>query len=163
MANRSPEEIKIKSILRTIRPESTHTLVSNNLPLALGFSKILYETAIDCVPSYFDDEFAIRYSKMLYNGQLDISLINEVLPQIELIQSVNSHIYNNLIQATEEHLAFIAGYPNIGLIGFIKIFDLTHVMILSRDVKYYEYGATLVSNNFKEKKLGIYTPKVSTP
>ena len=158
-SGRLPEEFKIRSIETTDIPERTHTIESNNMPLALGFAKILYETAVDCVPSYFDDVLAIKFSQMLHSGEFDPSLQNEMQPDIELINEVNSNLYTNLIKAKDEHLVLIAGYPGIGLIGFIKIYDLTHVMILSRNQKYYGQGATLVSTNFKKKKLGIYIQK----
>lgn len=158
-SGRSPEEFKIRSIKTTDIPESSLTIESNNMPLALGFAKILYETAVDLVPTYYNDELAVKYSQMLYNGKFDLSLQSEIQPAPEIINEINSSLYNNLIQAKEEHLAFITGYPGIGLIGFIKVYNLTHVMILSRNQKYFGEGATLVSSNFKKKRLAIYVPK----
>lgn len=116
--------------------------------------KIAYESAVSCLPGYFDDPLAKVYSKMLCTNefQLDFRQFfnpgNEVSTQIGMV--LNKY-------AVLEHFhcyAVIMNLPGYGLVCMIKVFDIYYPIILSQKMDYLDARLLVLANNSEKKIFG---------
>lgn len=141
------------------RDEGQAYIPDANNKMLLEFSKILYQTACDLLDKDFiNDPIAIRYAKMLKNGEIDSTLKAEINPEDRILNEVFTHTIPNLFKMNDSHVVMLSGYYGVGLVGFVKIFNTYHVQILSRSEKFSKVGMKFVLNDFQKNTLGIYTP-----
>lgn len=157
--NVSPEEIVITNIKKNHRPATNHTIKTENNILLLEFSKILFETASDLFGGVFiDDPIAEKYRNMLISGTIDYSIQSLISPQQSILINIFSQLLGNNQILSNKHLIILSGIDGIGLVGFLKIYDLCHIQILSTSPIFYSCGIKIVANDFENKTLKILEP-----
>lgn len=132
-----PKEIKINDRKVARNSDSQGRIDWEHNPIILEFLKMLYEYACELLPGYFENEDAVIYSRMLFNGEIDRSVLNMISPA----QSIFEEIYfpiQNIIDDEPQHLIGIYEHKVHGLIGFGKIFkDLPiFICLLSKSTNF---------------------------
>lgn len=149
-------ELRINKVIKEYRPESTAQIPFDPSEIVLEHCKILYETACDLFGQlYSESESARKYAKMIHTGAIDASMKNLISPSISIVNEVSLQLHANASQLKDSHVVILFGYLGIGLLGFLKIFDHTQVLILSDDVKFENSPLHFVVNDFKNHKLNI--------
>lgn len=153
------EEIQIQNIDKTIRSESKHIIKTDDNTVLLEFSKILFQTTTDMIgDSYLSDPLAIQYRSMLISGHIDKSMEEYISPRQEITSEVFLQLLPSAQNMSNQHLVIISGFPGLGLIGFLKIYNSYHVQILSTSSIFFQTGMKIIMNDFEKRKLGIFEP-----
>ena len=129
---------------------------TNNNPLIFGALKIAYEFCHEVVPNYVNDELSEKYRKVLLKpidedniGKFlikDEVLINAFLNRVLKIDTIEKH----------HHLIFLTPVKNRGTFCFIKLFQMTVLIKMSK--KEMLENEVMLFNDVIQGKCGMQIP-----
>lgn len=155
----SSEEIVITDIKSNYRPATTQKIKTDNNVILLEFSKILFQTASNLFGKVFnEDSFSKKYRDMLISGKIDNSLEYLISPQQNVLNGIFSQLLSGNTKLNKKHLIILSGIEGLGLVGFLKIYDLYHIQILSTSNVFFSSGIKIITNDFENKTLKILEP-----
>lgn len=112
----------------------------------IGLLKIAYEFAVDSLPSYFEDDAAIRASEILRDANYD-----DVLDYVKIGNGLQDKIWDPFNQFLDldsrTHYLVLASSDTIGLVCLIKLHDLFAVGVVLSPKPYLEEGEMIVGIN----------------
>ena len=131
------------------------TITDRNNDFIFGCLKIAYETAVTCIPKYYNDELAIAYSKMLETGVLNKSFAEFLNPKThhfeQLIYRLNTESTLNKFDCT----IALSNVDTLGLVAVIKIFKMTlYCLVLSKEKHYIDDRVILILNDSIQEQIG---------
>lgn len=131
----------------------TITITSENNDFIFGCVKIAYESAVTCIPTYYFDELAIVYSKMLVTGRLNKDYVEYINPKDVPIEILTNKLNQNSAINNFHCAIAITNIENIGLLAYLKIFDMKYWLVLSRKTDYLDDRVILILNDNKNGNL----------
>ncbi|MNJ86505.1 hypothetical protein D3C87_40050 [compost metagenome] len=150
------EEVQITNIIETHRPETTRTFKVENNSILLEFSKIFFQTASYIFEGTFlQDSTAEKYRSMLLSGKIDPSMEHLISPRQPFLDEILAQLLIRDQFLDKKHLVILLGIEGVGLVGFLKIYNLNQIQILSPSSIFYSSGMTIVVNDFENKSLEI--------
>ncbi|MGB4073927.1 HNH endonuclease [Pseudomonas sp.] len=112
----------------------------------IGLLKIAYEFAVDSLPSYFEDDAAIRASEILRDANYD-----DVLDYVKIGNGLQDKIWDPFNQFLDldsrTHYLVLASSDTMGLVCLIKLHDLFAVGVVLSTKPYLEEGEMIVGIN----------------
>lgn len=136
--------------------ESQITQKDDDNKLILGFAKMLFESAAELVTGYANSKEARQYAQMLRKGRVDNTLSDCLLPNSELIKFILQDSETIFKKNENHHIIMLMGFKGVGLVGVIKVFDIKHVMILSKNKSFVSQKLITIFNNYKKEKVEIF-------
>ncbi len=115
-------------------------------PFTLGIIKIAYEFVNGFMPEYFDDPFAKLFSSMLINGQLDIDN-DRLYKNEELYKACLPYLKRIHKLPIECHSIMIISLKGFGLVAIVRVFNLTHALLMSEDMTYLKSDQLFMIND----------------
>lgn len=112
----------------------------------IGLLKIAYEFAVDTLPTYFEDEEAIRISEILRDAKYD-----EVLEYVRIGNGLQQEIWEPFSQFLDLdsrcHYLALSDNDSMGLVCLIKLHDLFAVGVVLSPKRYLEDGEMHIGIN----------------
>lgn len=140
--------------LQKDHPKVTYTAYEKDSDnkLIWEFLKIAYETAVTYIPQYFEDEFAIAYSKMLKVVTFDREYLEFLNPSPEKYTEFTEVL--NRINGLDTFSCYVALYQDLkyGLICSLRIFGASYHLILSPKTNYLDDRVLIAVNDSLNKK-----------
>lgn len=149
-------ELNLGEISKQYVPKSKVKIPFESNEVLLEYSKILYQTSCDLLGSrYIESKSAKKYAEMIHSGRINADMRELITPQESIVNEVYLQLQNNASHLEESHVIAVCGYLGLGLIGFLKIFNHSHVLILSNEQKFDNTSIHFIVNDHKSRKLTI--------
>lgn len=129
------------------------TLTDSSNKIIWECLKIGYETAVACLPTYFDDPLAVALSAMLDANEFDRALQPFFNPT-NLPDSIDRAIdqYPGLHQS--HCFVILMNVPGRGLVSMVKVFSVYYAFILSERTDYFDNRMLVILNNSEQQRFG---------
>jgi hypothetical protein len=131
----------------------TITVTDSNNDFILGCLKIAYEAAVTCIPKYYTDDLAIVYSKMLEIGKINREYKEYINPPTFPLEEIISKLNKDSAINSFHCAVVISNIETMGLTAIIKIFDMVHCLILSKESIYLDNRVILFLNDSIQETL----------
>jgi len=130
----------------------TEELVFDESKEWIGLLKIAYEFAVDTIPQYFNDELAIKISKILHTGNTEL-MAKELKFGMNLLGEIIFKILSKFINFEHSnHYLLLFQHEQDGLICFIKLFNSNIFGVILSDYTNYLTSEAILGINDSIKK-----------
>jgi hypothetical protein len=120
-------------------------------PVIFGCLKIAYETAVACLPAYFDDPVAKIISRMLHSQVIESEHKSYFNPEPEQGALIEALIQNCDPIHKVHCFVVIMNMEGVGLVCIVKVFQIYYPLVLSRRTDYIDNRALVFLNNCVRK------------
>lgn len=150
--NLSVNQLTVRERKEKANLEEKIIVSAPNKLMVFEFIKILHEFALISIPDYYKDPIAIQLSDLLLHEIVPETLKEFINPNITVCNALRANLFSKFENLNkDEHVAFLTGIQGLGLIGFVKIFNYSNVMILTTSEKFETTPYFHYRNDFVKK------------